>query len=344
MQNVWKELQSYLTVQTTTSFASGQSSRPVSLTFTVTNSATSRPPQGPEIVFEDVKLYIRTESDGEVFEVLKELGRLGPQELSEAAHQVSYGDLIWLTHRLEGRVSPETFFTVTLEGSLRQQDVNLPVEGYISVLDKTNLNKWLDDTLKGFLVPGPDTTLGDLKEQSQALSEATGEIRETKERLQKLSSLVARDKNHEAAVNHSKQAVTYLDGVDRAIGELRQVLESRHTERLKGTLDHLVSRLEQSAMKLGNATEELKHEIPTTSRSTQGGTQAHTPAIPWSTGRDDSSPSDDDYSGETSTPNDDRSDSLNPNNPDHQASIDNRSDQLNPNNPAYHSSRGGKGR
>jgi len=341
MQNVWKELQSYLTVQTTTSFESGDSTRPVSLTFTVTNSATSRPSQGPEIIFEDVKLYIRTQSDGEV---LKELGKLGPQESSVAGHQVSYGDLIQLTHRVEGRVSPETFFTVASEGSLHQQDVNLPVEGYVAVLDETNLNKWLDDILKGFLVPGPDTTLGNLKEQSQALSDAIGEIRETKERLQKLSSLVTRGRGREATMNHNKQVTTYLDGVDRAIGQLRQILESGQTEALKGALDHQVSRLEEPAMKLGNATEELKQEIPTTSRSTQGGTHAHTPAIQGPTGGDESSPSDDDYSDATRSPNDDRSDSLNPNNPDRQASIDNRSDQLNPNNPAYHSSRGGKGR
>lgn len=260
MLELWRELQRYLTVQTKTLYNGDLPDKPVLLTFTVANCASLSSPSGPEIVFEEVRLYIRTESDGEV---VKELGRLGSQESVVAEHRVSYRDLIQLTHRVVGRVSPVTFLTVASEGTPRQDDVNMPVVGYTTVLEETNLHKWLHDTLKGFQVPGPDTTLGDLRKQSQALLESTEEIRKTKERLQKLSSLVtpSTSKGREAIIYHSRQVASYLDEVERAIGELRQNLESSRTETMRSTLNHLIPRLQESATRLDQATARLKQEV-----------------------------------------------------------------------------------
>jgi hypothetical protein len=266
MAELWYELQRYLTVETKISYISDQPDRPVLLTFTVANSASPPSPTGPEITFEEARLYIRTESDGEV---VKELGRLGPRESAVAEHQVPYRDLIQLTHRVVGRVSPETFLTVASEGTPRSDYVAMPVEGYVTVLEEANLHKWLHDTLKGFQVPGPDTTLGDLRKQSQALSESMGEIHKTKERLQKLSSLAAWGKGREAIIKHSTQVTSYLDEVQRAIGQLLQILESSKTETMRSTLDRLIPGLEQSAMRLDEATEGLKQEFVTTSRPVQ---------------------------------------------------------------------------
>lgn len=216
----------------------------------------------------------------------------------------------------------------------------MPVEGYITLLEETNLHEWLHDTLKGFQVPGPDTTLGDLRKQSQALSQSMGEIGNTKERLQKLSSLVARGKGREAIINHSRQVAAYLDEVNRAIGQLRQILESSRTETMRGTLDHLIPRLEESAVRLDQATEALKQEFVSRAAPVQKEPRGHNPGTHQSGGEEGPDQGDDDSPGEGKTPNDDRSDSLNPNNPANQASMDNRSNQMNPNNPAYHSSRG----
>ena len=261
MQEAWRELQKYLTVETTTSFDSSQSTQPVCITFRVRNSAASRLPRGPEIVFEDVKLYIRSESEGES---LTKLGRLEPQESKDVDTRRSYGDLIQLVHWVVGRVSQETFFTVASEGAPLQIDANMPFEGYVAVLRDTNLNKWLGDTLKGFQMPDPDTTLGALKEQSQALSQASGEVREVKQRLQKLSSMVSRGKGREISMNHNRQVSAHLDGVDKAIGHIRRIMESGQVERLKAILDDHVSRLEQSALRLEKATEELKRGFVST--------------------------------------------------------------------------------
>lgn len=262
MLELWKELQRYLTVQTKISYNGDQPDRPVLLTFTVTNSSSPPSPKGPEIVFEDVRLYICTEQDGEV---LKDLGRMGPQKSAVAEHQVSYSNLVQLTHRVVGRVSPETFLTVASEGAPLQHNVNMPVEGYVTVLEETNLHKWLHDTLTGFQVPGPDTTLGDLRKQSRALSESIGEISKATERLQKLSSLVtpSTSKGREAIINHSRQVASYLNEVAGGIGQLRQILESSQTEGMRSSLDDLTRRLEQSATRMDQATKGLKQEFVT---------------------------------------------------------------------------------
>jgi len=342
MIEFWQQLKRHLTVETRTSFNSDQSDRPVSLTFTVTNSASPASPGSPEIVFEKVVLGIRTESDGEV---VKELGRLGPQDSVVVEHQAGYRDLIHLSHYVVGRVSPETLLTVRSEGTLRLDDVNMPLDGYATVMEETTLHKWLNDTLKALQLPGPDTTLGELRQQSQILSESNREIRTTKERLQKLAALIGRGKTREAVMNHSKQVVSYLDEVDRAIGQVRQNLDSGRPETLKSTLDRLIPRLEQSAVSLDQATERFKQEVGLMSRPAQKNPRQHNAGTQNTAGDQTIDQWDDDESSAGRTPNDDRSDSLNPNNPAYQASMDNRSNQLNPNNPTHHSSRGGgKGR
>ena len=150
---------------------------------------------------------------------------------------------------------------VASEGSALHDNVDMPIEGYVSVIEMTDLKGWLDDALKGLPIPGPDTTLGALKEQSEALSQSILEMREIKQRLQKLSSLVARGKGRDISMNHNKHVTAHLDAAERGASHLRRILESGQVERFKAILDDHVSRLEQSAKRLDTATEELKRGI-----------------------------------------------------------------------------------
>lgn len=102
---------------------------------------------------------------------------------------------------------------------------------------------------------------------------------------------------------------------------------------MTSTLDHLIPPLEQSAMRLDQATDGLKQEFVTTPRPVQREIRQRNPGAHIPGGDKGTDQGDDDGPGGVRTPNDDRSDSLNPNNPAHQASLDNRSNQLNPNNP-----------
>jgi len=257
-----RELQGHLKVKTSTSYKSEKPDTPVLVTFHVSNSASPGSGHGSEIVFEDVRLYIRTESEGEI---VKELGRLGPQESTAVEHRISYLDLIQLAYRIEGHASPAALFAVrSPEGYLNQQGhVDMPFEGYLTVLQEANLHKWLHGTLKGFQAPGPDTTLGEVRKQAQALRQPLEEISQTKERLQKLlslftSSLYSGDNKREAVIHHNRQVTSYLDEVSQAIGQLHRMLESHRTDEMGTISKDLARSLEQSALRLDQATESLK--------------------------------------------------------------------------------------
>jgi hypothetical protein len=156
LSGIWQDLNSFIQVSVETfEDESRQSEFPLLVTFNVANIDSS-----PQIVFDEVRLAVGIPPDMH----LEERKNLTSGESFSYEHHCHYSDLDKIRYNVEILVSPKTLFQIRQEDrKITTSKRNLSVKAYIEVLKDINIHKWLIDTLKTLTIPGPNTTLAEIK-------------------------------------------------------------------------------------------------------------------------------------------------------------------------------------
>lgn len=122
-----------------------------------------------------------------------------------------------------------------------------------------DVHRWLNITLRDFPIPGPDTTMSDIKSMIESLNQPIEEIRDAQERLKRIATFVddVNRQTREALVQHGNLVHSYLEDVRRGISEIRQSLGSPDSQRLSALLEQIVANLDSLAARMDEATDGL---------------------------------------------------------------------------------------
>lgn len=250
--DVWRQLWSYLEVRIdTTVDTSLGTEKPVVMNLVVTNTS-PRDSSWPDIVYKDVTLKVGKSPSLEA----KNLGSLSRGESATFEYRCSYPDSPDVKHEMTATISPEDVFRVRLGPGHPNLGQRFPLIAYVQMFNHANIHKWLNSTIKGFPVPGPDTTLAQIDALRRPVNQAFVEIDEPLSRLSRISDLV-NDQYRELVGTHRKSAENYLTGVKHTLSELTRALSSdpRSIARtVEGVLEHSIRRLENQATEVEKAT------------------------------------------------------------------------------------------
>ena len=348
MLDMWRTLRDYLKVEIETDAREvDDKDAPVTVRFTVTNSAGLPNIDTPEIVFEDVVLTSRTPAGSQEIN----LGSLDPEQSASHDVEMPFTDLMDMEYDVNGTVSPKAFLGVRRTGRAPGDSVSITIPAYLQMFEDLAVHQWLETTIREFPIPGPETTLAELTRLAEPLGQARADIQETKLSLTRIAGLVARQERKGIARLH-RIVGEYLRNTTQGIAQIQQDVRSADQRKVHRTMERLGMRLSAMAERVDEETGKLAiaagvrqpaaltspeqpDEPPDLAHVTRDPKEPDPPESGGGSadaGGDDG----DDYDNDGGrTPNDNRSDSMNPNNDAYQDSMDNRSDQMNPNNPNY---------
>ena len=260
MQDWFRELNTYLTVAVDYEH---HTSRPdlnetVTVRFTVTNSASPpQPGSTTEVRFDRVLVRVGLPSGMESIEV----GVLRPGDLTTVEYQCQVSELPDIEYDVSGDISTQALFHVEpIKGNrLPGGREGLSPRVYFQLIKDVNVHQWLNSTIKGFPLPGADTTLAQLSELATPLNDAIMQIRSALERLTRLSQYVSRrnQQDLEALNGYRREVEKYLTETDRRIGEIRQTLASSDVSQIARAVQGATDRLEREAAQVDKATDEM---------------------------------------------------------------------------------------
>ncbi len=250
---LWNQLKEYLSVTIEVHADESKNlEHPVTIQFVVTNKAGNMPTE-PEIVFEEVRLKVGVPPDWHLEKALN----LGSRQSFTYQHRCSYRDLTEIQYSVEGTVSPQYFFQVRNNAQpIPRGSPNLSALAYIKVLNGLEIHRWLQGVLKTVAIPGPSTTLAEIKTQAETLSKAIVEIHDAERRLQELFYFV--NEQYRTKVAEYRNLVQeYLKRMVEGCARLQQALDRPDSREIAGVRNHIYTELAQQASRVNQATENL---------------------------------------------------------------------------------------
>ena len=254
VNGLWQYLRDQLRVQVLVEVhEDAQSQTPVVVGFLITNVADPPSQEHPEILFERLVLKVGVPPNWHI----QELGALSSGQSVTYDHACSYSDLPEIEYSLEGSVSTEAYFSVRQQANkLSSDSVALTVQAYVEVFQEIPIHGWLNSTLKSLPIPNSNTTLKDIETLQSSLSDAIAGIQGAQARLDRLARLI-RKQDQEAVSRHRKIVESYLQSTSQSISKIQQNLRLTDTKQVSSTLADVIGRLENQAIDVDRATEDL---------------------------------------------------------------------------------------
>lgn len=167
MMDMWRSLRDYLNVEIETDTRRiDDKDAPITVTFTVTNSAGSPAVDTPKIVFEDVVLTVRSPAGSHEIE----LGILDPEQSAIHDMEMSFTAMMDMEYDVNGTVSPTAFMGVRRTGRVSNDAVSITIPAYLQMFEALAVHQWLETTIREFPLPGPETTLAELARLGEPLN------------------------------------------------------------------------------------------------------------------------------------------------------------------------------
>ena len=249
---LWRSLRDYLTLDVEVDDAeSPGANSDVMVRLTVANTAPSGP-DWPEIVFEDLSLYIGgSGSGGSSRQISREFS--SGQSLTYE-HRCTFRELAALKFHVEGNVSRRRFFHIQQTTEVPIIHTKPTILAYIRAFNDLALHNVLDSTQKSISMPSPQTTFAELQTLTATLSSALSDIEETRCELKALASIGA----GERVGLHFRNASEYLTQIQTVFTRLKEALSSASSEEISAALGAMDA-LESEAAQVNRSTEELMH-------------------------------------------------------------------------------------
>ncbi len=253
LTGIWEDLNNYLVVDVEVNQDEVPNTKlPAIIKFTVTNTGQANEVR-PEIIFEQVQLIVSVPPDSWV-EHAENLA--GGQSFTYEYH-CTYDAIMQVQWTIEGKVSPTALLHFRRKPSMINKNSQFPVKAYFDFLEQMDIHQWLNGTVKSLVTPGPDTTLGEMKEKADTLSRTISEIRNSAQRFKEFLGHVDIKKYRDDLLSHQKRVQDYLNVTDRNIGELMQIFRENRIEHFNKTRDKIVKELTTRIGDLEEATEAL---------------------------------------------------------------------------------------
>jgi hypothetical protein len=148
---------------------------PVTVKFTVTNSA-STDPNYAEVLFDEVQLLYGIPPNWH----LEKYNNLEAGQSFTVDYKCGYRDILEIQYQIEGKVSFEAFFkTKKRNGTLEIVRPTLSTLDFIRAFNETKIHHWLEDTIKSIPVPNDSLSLAELKVKVEQINAAIKEIENT---------------------------------------------------------------------------------------------------------------------------------------------------------------------
>ena len=258
IDNLLKHLQKEISVDVEVeSDESSEAESPMKLRFIVKN--TRSPDELPSVVFQNLILKLGIPSDMQVVEI----PRLAGGESYVYEHLCRYSDLPLIQYDIKGSISPESLFQFQTEPILISSDKKwaLSIKAYKNTLAELDIHKWLNIIPEATLIPEPDTTLSQLKEQEDSLSKLIMEVRDTEKVVTEFSrfqDLSSRNPMRESIVQHRNLILEYLREVERGISALKGLYSGQpRVSQIEAERNKIVSKLTTLVQRIDQATEKL---------------------------------------------------------------------------------------
>ncbi|MFC1932101.1 hypothetical protein ACFLXU_00520 [Chloroflexota bacterium] len=234
---------------------SSDSKAPVKVRFIVKN--TRDPNILPNIVFQDVNLVFGIPPDMNTINI----PRLAPGESHTCEHRCRFSELLLIQYDIRGNISPESLFQFQSTQNVIPSGSSLSIRAYKKMIAELDIHKWVKIIPEVTLMPEPDTTLSQLKEQENRLSALIAEARNAEQKVHDFSrfqDMSLGNRKREAIIQHRNMIMSYLKEVGQGIGELRRFYSSKPESRMiEATSSRLVSKLSSLLQKIDEAMEQL---------------------------------------------------------------------------------------
>ena len=247
---LWRSLRDYLRVaiEVLDGAESHTGSTPVTVRFTVTNTAPGGS-DGPEIVFEEVRLRISSGGSG------SSSRQIGPELTSGQSltyeHKCDYRDIAAIDAQVEANVSRRRFFHIQRAVAFPSTLTRPTALAYLQAFNNIHIHAVLDSTMASFSPPGPETTFAQLRALTATLDTALSEI----DGIQNHLRLPARDLG-ESSMTHVKAAAAYVTKVLTGFSDMKDAILSADPEKIAASAEAIAA-LESEAAEVNRATEEL---------------------------------------------------------------------------------------
>jgi hypothetical protein len=230
---------------------------PITLRFIVSN--TRDPNDLPNIIFQDVSLSIGSPPDISTINIPK----LAPGESHIYEHLCPDSELPIIKYDVKGSILPESLFQFQIQHNSVYIDKKerMSVEAYKKLIEEINLGKWVHVIPEVALVPTPETTLSELKEQENAFRSFIIEVRNTGQQVQDFShfqNMDLRNPKRDSLLQHRNMVIEYLQDVEHGLGEFRGLYTSQYgIDMIEITKSKIVSRLSTSLQEIDEAMKRL---------------------------------------------------------------------------------------
>lgn len=257
LKGLWDDFSDYLGVDIeVTQDVSPNVKLPVIIKFTVTNNGQAQEDR-PEIIFEEVQLEVSVAPD----QWIEKTENLASGQSFTYEHHCSYDAIMQMQWFIKGRISPESLLQFRRKPTSINKKEQFPVDAYFDFLEQLNIHKWLDNPLKSLDAPGPDTTLAEMKEKEETLTNTISEIRGSAQQLKDFFGFVNYKKNRDDIIPYNNQIQEYLNITEREITELIKTLKSNRPDRFETVRNNIVAKLNSSTDSLNETTNLLARKL-----------------------------------------------------------------------------------
>ena len=155
--------------------------------------------------------------------------------------------------------SKQTRINVWATLRLRRHSPSIVPSGLSSIERLKANDLHMNNTLRHFPIPGPDTTMSEVQSMIESLNQPIEETLDAQDRLKRIATFVDSSNrlSREALVEHGNLVHPYLMEVQKGIGQIRQSLGSPDGQRLSALLEQIVVNLDSLAARVDEATEGL---------------------------------------------------------------------------------------
>jgi acetolactate synthase small subunit len=260
LDGIWEDLNQFLSVNVDTyEEETNEAELPIVIKFVLANTAPNYDQKGIEIVYEGIELAVGIPPD---FHIEGNIS-LKSGESFTYEHRCQYSDFPKTQYSVKAKVNPALLLQIVkpafkIPGPSSRRGSHLSIKAYLEAVKETNIYRWQTNVINALSVPGPDTTLSQIKAEQDKLSNAITEIRETEQNLQGIYGFLAKTDN--VIQLHQKLIGEYLKQTERGCAELRQLLDTHNTRTIEATRNNIVHRLSEQASRVEDAIKALESE------------------------------------------------------------------------------------
>ena len=256
LRGIWEDFNSYLDVNIDVDHDETQEEIPVLVKFTVANTGQAQEDR-PEIIYDEVVLRISVPPD--TWE--KKVENLAGDQSFEYELRCSYDSIMQMEWSIQGKVSPSSLLQFQRKTEGIKSNGQFPIKTYFGFLEQINVHQWLKGPLQSISIPGPDTTLGEMKQKEESLGTIVGEVNNAIKRIQDFLSFVNYKNNRDDVLRHRNAVVEYLQFSTKKISELRQQLRDNKIDVFSKSREITIEELTKKADSLDEATKNLAEKL-----------------------------------------------------------------------------------